>query len=117
MRSEKCLRQNLWQEYPHSSLHTPHSSNDSSIKELSRVEITSIDQLSEIRDYVKPLEARRMGKLMKASLLSSLKALKLAAVCTYGGDDAVRHRMREAEVRRDEAVVHGEQTDDRLDAA
>ena len=73
---EKCLRQNLWQEYPHSSLHTPHSS----IKELSRVEITSIDQLSEIRDYVKPLEARRMGKLMKASLLSSLKALKLAGV-------------------------------------
>ena len=58
------------------SLHTPHSS----IKELSRVEITSIDQLSEIRDYVKPLEARRMGKLMKASLLSSLKALKLAGV-------------------------------------
>ena len=65
MRSEKCLRQNLWQEYPHSS-------NDSTIKELSRVEITSIDQLSEIRDYIKPMEARRMGKLMKASLLSSL---------------------------------------------
>ena len=60
-----------------SSLHTPPSSK---IKELSRVEITSIDQLSEIRDYVKPLEARRMGKLMKASLLSSLKALKLAGV-------------------------------------
>lgn len=47
---------------------------------LSEVEITSIDQLSEIRDYVKPLEARRMGKLMKASLLSSLKALKQAGV-------------------------------------
>ena len=42
---------------------------------------------------------------------------KLAAVCTYGGDDAVRHRMREAEVRRNETVVHGKQTDDRLDAA
>ena len=64
----------------HSSLHTPHSSNDSSIIELSRVEITSIDQLSEIRDYIKPMEARRMGKLMKASLLSSLKALKLAGI-------------------------------------
>ena len=76
VRSEKCLRQNLWQEYPHSTLLTPHSS----IKELSRVEITSEDQLSEIRDYIKPMEARRMGKLMKASLLSSLKALKLAGV-------------------------------------
>ena len=65
-----------------SSLHTPPSSNypPSSITELSRVEITSLDQLSEIRDYVKPLEARRMGKQMKASLLSSMKALKLAGV-------------------------------------
>ena len=59
-----------------STFHIP----SSSIYELSRVEITSEDQLSEIRDYIKPMEARRMGKLMKASLLSSLKALKLAGV-------------------------------------
>ena len=52
----------------------------SSIKELARVEITSEDELSEIRDFVKPLEARRMGKLMKASLLSSLKVLKQAGI-------------------------------------
>ena len=51
-----------------------------SIRELARVEITSEDQLSEIREFVKPMEARRMGKLMKASLLSSLKALKQAGV-------------------------------------
>lgn len=60
----------------HSSLHTSHSS----IIELARVEITSEDELGEIRDYVKPLEARRMGKLMKASLLSSLKALKQVGI-------------------------------------
>ena len=59
-----------------STFHIP----PSSIHELSRVEITSIDQLSEIRDYIKPMEARRMGKLMKASLLSSLKALKQAGI-------------------------------------
>ena len=52
------------------------------IKELSRVEITSEDQLSEIREFVKPLEARRMGKIMKSSLLSSLKALKQAGIET-----------------------------------
>ena len=51
-----------------------------SITELARVEITSEDELSEIRDFVKPLEARRMGKLMKASLLSSLKALRQAGI-------------------------------------
>jgi len=50
------------------------------IKELARVEITSEDQLAEIRDYVKPLEARRMGKIMKSSLLSSLKALRQAGI-------------------------------------
>ena len=59
---------------------TTHFSPLTSIKELARVEIISEDQLSEIRDYIKPMEARRMGKLMKASLLSSLKALKQAGV-------------------------------------
>ena len=77
MRNEKCLRQDQRQEYSPSSFLLPPSSE---IKELSRVEITSIDQLSEIRDYIKPMEARRMGKLMKASLLSSLKALKQAGI-------------------------------------
>ena len=72
----------------HISLHSPHSTlheinpplSTEGIRELSRVEITSEDELSAIRDYVKPLEARRMGKLMKASLLSSLKALEQAGV-------------------------------------
>ena len=50
------------------------------IKELARVEITSEDQLAEIRAYVKSLEARRMGKIMKSSLLSSLKALRQAGI-------------------------------------
>ena len=54
----------------------------SQFPELARVEITSEDELAEIRDYVKPLEARRMGKLMKASLLSSLKALRQAGIET-----------------------------------
>ena len=50
------------------------------IRELARVEINSEDELSEIREYVKPLEVRRMGKLMKASLLSSLKSLRQAGI-------------------------------------
>lgn len=46
----------------------------------SKVEITSEDDLAEIRNYVKPLEARRMGKLMKSALLSSLKAIQKAGI-------------------------------------
>lgn len=73
-RNVECISQDVM------SHEYSHLSSLSSVKELARVEITSEDQLSEIRDYVKPLEARRMGKLMKASLLSSLKALKLAGI-------------------------------------
>ena len=47
---------------------------------LSKVEITQAEQLGELKSFVKPLEARRMGKLMKSSLLSSLKALQIAGI-------------------------------------
>lgn len=63
---------------PTAPVSTSHSSCD--IKVLSKVEITSEEELAEIRDYVKPLEARRMGKIMKSSLLSSLKALNQAGI-------------------------------------
>ena len=47
---------------------------------LSRVEINGMEQLGELKSFVKPMEARRMGKLMKSSLLSSLKALQMAGI-------------------------------------
>jgi len=43
-------------------------------------EISNEEELMEIRQYVKPMEARRMGRLMKSSLLASLKALELAGI-------------------------------------
>lgn len=49
---------------------------------VAREEITSEDELDEIRRYVKPLEARRMGKLMKSSLLASLKVLEKVGIET-----------------------------------
>lgn len=50
------------------------------VEMASRVEIDSEKALADIKKYVKPLEARRMGKLMKSSLLSSLEALEQAGV-------------------------------------
>ena len=50
------------------------------IKVLARVEIDNEEQLAGIRKYVKPLEARRMGKIMKSALLSSLAALEETGV-------------------------------------
>lgn len=50
------------------------------IIEMARVENYSIDNLQDIKQYVKPMEARRMGKLMKSALLTSLQALEKAEV-------------------------------------
>lgn len=49
---------------------------------VAKVEISDEGQLADIKKYVKPLEARRMGKLMKSSLLSSLEALQQAGIDT-----------------------------------
>lgn len=62
------------------SLPLSSSHPDWDIKVLSKVEISSEDELSEVQNFVKPLEARRMGNLLKSSLLSSLKALRQAGV-------------------------------------
>ena len=59
---------------------TAENLKNSEIKVLAKVEITTEEQLTDIRKYVKPLEARRMGKIMKSSLLSSLEALEQAGI-------------------------------------
>ncbi len=50
------------------------------IVEASRIESEGIDALKDIRQYVKPMEARRMGKLMKSTMLTSMRALEAANV-------------------------------------
>lgn len=54
--------------------------NKAEVRVVSRVEITSVEELKELRKYIKPLEARRMGKLMKGAYLSSMKALEAAGI-------------------------------------
>lgn len=55
---------------------------DDRIRVAAQVEITDESQLKAISQYVKPLEARRMGKIMKSSLLASLQALQQAGITT-----------------------------------
>lgn len=50
------------------------------MKIISQVEIINEEDLCEIRDYISPIESRRMGKLLKGSLLASLKAMEKAGV-------------------------------------
>lgn len=53
---------------------------DIAIKQVACVEITDVEQLKDSREFVTPMEARRMGKLLKASILTSLRALKEAGL-------------------------------------
>lgn len=50
------------------------------IKELARVEITDVSELALLKQYVKPMATRRMGKLLKSSLLSTYQALQQAGI-------------------------------------
>ena len=86
---------------------------DMKIKVLSKVEITSDDELSEIRKYVKPIAARRMGKLMKSSLLSSLTALEQAGVempdavitgTAYGCLENTERLLRQIDAEEEESI-------------
>lgn len=56
------------------------SPNSGEIKELARVIITADSDLNEIKQFVSPIEARRLCKILKTSLLASLKVLRQADV-------------------------------------
>lgn len=45
-------------------------------KILAESTIASVEELKELKEFVSPIESRRMGKLIKASLLTSLRCLK-----------------------------------------
>ncbi len=49
-------------------------------RKASQVEIDSDEGLSEIRQYATPMEARRMSRLAKSAMISSLKALAGAGI-------------------------------------
>lgn len=53
---------------------------DIAIKQVACEEITDVEQLKDSREFISPMEARRMGKLLKASTLTSLRALKEAGL-------------------------------------
>lgn len=84
---------------------------DVAVKVLAEVDITDDEQLADIRNYVKPLEARRMGKIMKSSLLASLKALQQAgietpdAIVTATAWGCLEYSERLLEQLRDEGEV------------
>lgn len=53
---------------------------DSSYKVVAEEVVTDVEVLKELKEFVSPMESRRMGKLMKAAHLTSLRALKNAGI-------------------------------------
>ena len=54
----------------------------SEIRMSEKFEIKSVEDLADIKRYVKTIEARRMGRLMKAAFITSKKALEAAGIDT-----------------------------------
>jgi 3-oxoacyl-(acyl-carrier-protein) synthase len=59
---------------------SPLTSNSSSVEIVAECVIDDVEQLKDSKDVISPMEARRMGKLLKAATLSSLRALKIAEI-------------------------------------
>ena len=49
---------------------------DIEIEVVSKYELTNEEDIAEIKEFLKPSESRRMGKILRSSLLTSIKALK-----------------------------------------
>ena len=69
---------------PLTSNPSPLTSNPSSVEIVAECVIDDVEQLKDSKDVISPMEARRMGKLLKAATLSSLRALKIAGHRTKG---------------------------------
>lgn len=81
-------------------------------KIISDVTITDVEQLAALKEFVSPMQSRRMGKLMKAATLSSLKALQEAGIdCPDAIITATAYGMLEtSEKFLTEMVEKGEET-------
>lgn len=59
---------------------SPYAGPESEMAVISQDTVSSVEELAALKEFVSPMESRRMGKLMKAALLSALRALKTAGI-------------------------------------
>ena len=57
-----------------------HYDGGAKVVEAARIENDSVENLTALKKYVSPTKTRRMGKLMKSALLTSLQALEMADI-------------------------------------
>ena len=73
--------------------------------------VTDVEELKALKEFVSPMEARRMGKLMKAAHLTSLRALRNAGIeCPDAIITATSRGMLEISLQfLDDITVFGEE--------
>ncbi len=56
------------------------ATGDAEVVEIAHEIVDSVEELPALKEFVSPMESRRMGKLLKAAHLSSLRALRAAGL-------------------------------------
>ena len=81
------------------------------VKVVAREKVDSVEDLSSLREFISPIESRRMGKLMKAGHLSAIRALKAAGTdCPDAIVSATSRGMLEVSTAfLEEIVTNGEE--------
>lgn len=70
--------------------------SDIKVRTLSEEVLDDAEQLKDSKEFIPPMEARRMGRLMKAATLTSMRALKAAGIeCPDAIITATSHGMLE----------------------
>jgi len=69
----------LFTDYPTEMRHETLLSDDD-IVVAAHMENSGVEALKDLRQFVRPMETRRMGKLMKSTMLTSLQALKQTGI-------------------------------------
>lgn len=69
----------LFSDAPHGCYSRPYEDN-AEVLEIAHIENGSVENLAALKKYVSPAKTRRMGKLMKSALLTSLQALETAGI-------------------------------------
>ncbi|MCQ2148817.1 MAG: beta-ketoacyl-[acyl-carrier-protein] synthase family protein [Bacteroidales bacterium] len=88
-----------------------YADGDFAVETLADEKVCDVESFGQLKEYVSPMESRRMGKLMKAAILSAFKALKISGTeCPDAIITGTSHGMQETGNRfLDDIIANGEE--------
>lgn len=94
-----------------SSLHEARSSKEIAVCVAAESSVEDVSELGQLREFISPMESRRMGRLLKAAMLTSMRVLKQGGVeCPDAIITATTYGMMETSMKfLDDMCRGGEQ--------